>query len=102
MARTVSLYAAKTHLSSLVEEASAGAEVIIAKNGKPKARLVPLPVEPPRRRERELGFWERQGWVAPGWEGSLPDDIIEEMLHGDEEDFTAPPPPGSKDEDPPG
>ena len=101
MARTVSLYAAKTHLSSLVEEASAGEEIVIAKNGKAKARLVPLPDEPPPVRKRELGFWEGQGWVAPGWEGSLPDDIIEEMIHGDEDDFAAPPPPGSKDEDTP-
>jgi len=38
----VSLYEAKTHLSELVEEAAQGREIIIAKSGKPKARLVPL------------------------------------------------------------
>ncbi|MBI2614987.1 MAG: type II toxin-antitoxin system prevent-host-death family antitoxin, partial [Gemmatimonadetes bacterium] len=38
----VSLYDAKTHLSELVEEAARGREIIIAKSGKPKARLVPL------------------------------------------------------------
>ena len=43
--KTVNIHAAKTHLSSLVEEAAAGEEIIIAKAGKPIARLVPI--EPP-------------------------------------------------------
>jgi prevent-host-death family protein len=40
--KTVNIHAAKTHLSSLVEEAASGEEIIIAKAGKPVARLVPL------------------------------------------------------------
>jgi prevent-host-death family protein len=40
--KTVNIHAAKTNLSSLVEEAAAGNEIIIAKAGTPKARLVPL------------------------------------------------------------
>jgi prevent-host-death family protein len=39
----VSLYNAKTHLSSLVDRAAAGEEIVIAKNGIPRAKLVPLP-----------------------------------------------------------
>jgi len=39
---TVTLYQAKTHLSRLVERAAAGEEIIIAKSGRPCARLVPL------------------------------------------------------------
>jgi prevent-host-death family protein len=42
MGRTVNLYEAKTQLSTLVEEAASGKEIIIAKNNKPLARLVPL------------------------------------------------------------
>ena len=42
MAKVMSLYGAKTNLSALVEEAAAGEEIVIAKNGKPKARLVAL------------------------------------------------------------
>lgn len=38
----VTLYEAKTHLSGLVDRAAAGEEIIIAKNGVPQARLVPL------------------------------------------------------------
>jgi prevent-host-death family protein len=40
MSRQVNLYEAKTQLSQLVEDAANGEEIIIAKNGKPMARLV--------------------------------------------------------------
>jgi len=42
MPRTVNLYEAKTHLSTLVEAAEHGEEIIIAKNGVAKARLAPI------------------------------------------------------------
>ena len=42
MPDTINLYQAKTHLSELVERAAAGEEIVIAKGGKPKAKLVPL------------------------------------------------------------
>ena len=44
---TVNIHHAKTHLSRLVEEVAAGAEIVISKNGVPRAKLVPL--EAPRR-----------------------------------------------------
>ena len=40
--KTVNIHAAKTQLSALVEEAASGQEIIIAKAGKPMARLMPL------------------------------------------------------------
>jgi prevent-host-death family protein len=46
------VHQAKTQLSRLLERAHQGEEIIIAKDGKPYARLVPL--EAPR--PRELGF----------------------------------------------
>jgi prevent-host-death family protein len=49
VAETVNLYAAKTHLSSLVDRAAAGEEIVIAKAGKPKAKLVPY--RPGRKRQ---------------------------------------------------
>jgi prevent-host-death family protein len=39
---TENIHEAKTHLSRLVEEVAAGAEIVIAKNGVPHAKLVPL------------------------------------------------------------
>ena len=47
--RSVNLHEAKTHLSELVGAASAGEEIIIAKAGKPLARLMPLENPEPRR-----------------------------------------------------
>lgn len=38
----VNVHEAKTHLSRLLDEVHAGAEIIVAKAGKPYARLVPL------------------------------------------------------------
>jgi len=38
----INIHAAKTHLSRLVDRAASGEEIIIAKNGKPMAKLVPL------------------------------------------------------------
>jgi len=39
----VSVYDAKTHLSSLVDRAAGGEEIIITKNGHPRAKIVPIP-----------------------------------------------------------
>ncbi len=43
MTRTVSLYQTKTQPSALVDAAASGEEIVIAKNGVAKARLVPIP-----------------------------------------------------------
>ncbi len=43
MSLIVSLYDAKTKLSSLVDRAAAGEEIVITKNGIPQAKIVPLP-----------------------------------------------------------
>lgn len=41
--KPVNIYAAKTHLSELVDQAARGKRIVIAKNGVPQAMLVPLP-----------------------------------------------------------
>jgi prevent-host-death family protein len=43
MSLTVSLHDAKSHISSLVEQAFEGEEIVITKNGVPKAKLVRAP-----------------------------------------------------------
>ena len=51
MVEIVNVHVAKTHLSSLLDRVARGEEIVIAKAGKPVARLVPLvPME------RSLGF----------------------------------------------
>ncbi len=54
MARIVNIHEAKTHLSRLLERVHAGEEIILAKAGKPVARLVPLAVAPAKRRPGRL------------------------------------------------
>lgn len=49
------IYAAKTHLSQLIEQALNGEEVIIGKAGKPMVRLVPYQTE---TKARQPGYWQ--------------------------------------------
>lgn len=48
--KTVTVHAAKTHLSRLIEKAEAGEEVVIARGKVPAVRLVPVRVGKPKRR----------------------------------------------------
>ncbi|HEX4582933.1 MAG TPA: type II toxin-antitoxin system Phd/YefM family antitoxin [Acidobacteriaceae bacterium] len=78
MAETLNIYEAKTHLSALVEKAAAGEEIIIAKAGKPMAKLVPLEpkVQAPRKfGQNVLGIT----YIAPDFDAPLPDDILEDF-----------------------
>ena len=54
MTLTVNVHEAKTHFSRLLEQAHAGQEIILAKAGKPYARLVPLAPCPGRRQSGRL------------------------------------------------
>ena len=71
----VSLYQAKTHLSELVEQAASGQEIVIAKSGKPKARLVPLAPKDTRHL-RKPGGGKGRGWIAPDFDAPLPPEIL--------------------------
>lgn len=69
---TVTLYEAKTHLSSLVERVAKGEEIVIAKSGKPKAVLVPLAdVRAARKPGQGRGQWR----VAADFDAPLPPDL---------------------------
>jgi prevent-host-death family protein len=72
--RTVNIHAAKTQLSRLVDAAAAGEEIIIAKSGKPLARLGPLHGA---RRNRRLGVLARKLRVPEDFEAPLPDEVIQ-------------------------
>jgi len=52
--KSVNVHEAKTHLSRLLDRAHAGEEIVIAKNGEPYARLVPLPGRQPKRQSGTL------------------------------------------------
>ncbi|MGQ0703236.1 MAG: type II toxin-antitoxin system Phd/YefM family antitoxin [Gemmatimonadales bacterium] len=70
---TVSLYEAKTHLSRLVEQAAQGREFIIAKSGRPRARLVPLP---DTRALRVPGKGKGKWRVAADFDAPLPRNLL--------------------------
>jgi prevent-host-death family protein len=75
--QTVNLYEAKTRLSELVDRAAAGEEIVIAKAGSPKARLVPLSrIGKPRK----PGGWEGQVWIADDFDAPLPTDVLKHFV----------------------
>lgn len=67
----VNVHEAKTHLSRLLERVSRGEEIVIAKAGKPVAKLVPYrePQEP-----RSPGAWQGRVRIAPDFD-ELPPEI---------------------------
>ena len=67
------LYEAKTNLSQLVDRAARGEEIIIAKNGVPLARLVPLESAPVPRRP---GGWEGGVTIADDFDAPLPPELL--------------------------
>lgn len=76
---TVSLYDAKTKLSSLVELAAGGSEIVITKSGRPRARLVPLE---DHRALRVPGKGKGKWSVGRGFDAPLPDDLLDAMEGG--------------------
>jgi prevent-host-death family protein len=70
----VNIYEAKTRLSELVEQAHAGATVIIAKGGTPMAKLVPLNDEP--KRKIVYGSMKGEIRIAADFDAPLPDDFL--------------------------
>jgi prevent-host-death family protein len=77
----VNLYDAKTHLSRLVERAAAGEEIVIAKAGKPKAKLVPYrPAAERRKPAHALGLT----FIADDFDAPMPD--LEAAFEGKEDE----------------
>jgi prevent-host-death family protein len=72
----VNVHAAKTHFSRLVDEAASGAEIIIAKAGKPVAKLVPL-TPPEAKPKRRLGLLEGVAVIPPDFDAPLPDEVLD-------------------------
>jgi len=71
--QTVNIYEAKSKLSKLVDLASSGTDVVIARAGKPVARLTTLKKE---KRPIIFGLLEGQGWIADDFDAPLPDEIL--------------------------
>jgi len=78
----VNVHEAKTHLSRLLERVSAGEEIVIAKAGRPVAKLVPYAEsdEP-----RKPGGWKGRVWIADDFD-ELPPDILAAFYGEDPDD----------------
>ena len=63
--QVINIHQAKTQLSKLIEKALVGEDVIIAKAGKPVAKLTAYkkPLKP-----RKLGLWKGKVWVSPDFD----------------------------------
>lgn len=74
--QTVNIYEAKTQLSKLVDLAATGTDIVIARAGKPVARLTMLKKE---KRPIVFGLLEGEGWIAEDFDAPLPDEILAEF-----------------------
>src|SRR5437867_2056048 len=80
MGKPVNIYDAKTRLSELVDRAENGEEIVIAKAGRPVARLVPLRAV---REARVAGRWGNRVKIAPDFDAPLPPEM-QRTFEGDE------------------
>jgi prevent-host-death family protein len=71
--KTVNIADAKARLPELVERAARGEEIIIARNGKPQARLVALPRRVNRIPGRGAGQWK----IVGDFDAPLPSDLLD-------------------------
>lgn len=78
MPATLNIHEAKTHFSKLVDRAHAGEEIIIAKAGKPWAKLIKIDDAP--KIKRTPGGWPGLGDIPDSvWFDPLPDDVLDAM-----------------------
>lgn len=73
---TVNIYEAKTQLSKLVERAAGGEDVIIARGGKPVARLTQLQAAP---RKIRFGVLKGKVKIAKDFDAALPDEALRQF-----------------------
>ena len=71
--KQVDIHQAKTELSKLVERAEAGEEIVIARAGKPAAKLVPLTAS---RSHRRLGPLDGKFQIPDDFNAPLPDSVV--------------------------
>lgn len=71
----VNVHEAKTHLSRLLARVETGEEIVIARGGKPIAKLVPIPGTGARQLGTQTGHFE----VPADFDAPLPEDLVEEF-----------------------
>lgn len=79
MSTVINLHAAKTQLSRLVDRAAAGEEIVIARGGKPVARLTALR---PTERRRRPGLLRGKIRIADDFDAPLPESLLAAFYGG--------------------
>jgi len=69
----INIYEAKTQLSKLIEQAAAGKDVVIARGGKPVARLTRLDMP---KRKLKFGVLKGKVKIAEDFDAKLPDEVV--------------------------
>ena len=77
MTKVFNLYEARNRLSSLVDRAASGEEIVIAKHGKPRAKLVLVEVarKEPRKQSNLLGVT----YMADDFDAPLPPELLKQF-----------------------
>jgi prevent-host-death family protein len=76
MNKIVNIHEAKTHFSKFLDRVMNGEEIIIAKAGKPVARLLPIGEKPAQRLP---GSAAGKIWVSPDFNESLSEDVLKDF-----------------------
>jgi prevent-host-death family protein len=72
MSKIVNMHEAKTTLSQLVAEVEQGTEIVLARGGKPVAKLVPFQAT----KKRKLGAWKGKVKMSSDFDAPLPADLL--------------------------
>jgi prevent-host-death family protein len=70
--QTINIHEAKTQFSKLIEAVIQGEEIVIARAGKPAAKLVPIQ---PQKPVRKPGALKGKIRIAADFDAPLPDDL---------------------------
>jgi prevent-host-death family protein len=73
MTKSVGVHEAKTHLSRLIEEVTAGEEIVITRRGEEVARLVAARAPAKRQFGRDVGVWT----LPDDFDDPLPDSLLD-------------------------
>ena len=72
----VNVHEAKTQLSKLLAKVEQGEEVVIARDRKPIAKLVPF--QSPAKKKLRTGDWKGRMWISPDFDEPLSDEELAE------------------------
>lgn len=73
---TVNIHEAKTHLSAILKRVESGEDIVIAKAGKPIARISPISVS---SGGRQPGSAKGKVVMSKGFMEPLPEDLLKEF-----------------------